>query len=81
MSSLDIAVSPPLPRNETVQVALLLAFASGYLGAVIANAEIAKCVLLWVYGTAGNWEEGASLNAGPGTRPFRDRLVDRVAAQ
>lgn len=49
MSFLGIAISPPLPRDETVRVALLLVFAGGYLGAyswiihgVIANAETAK---------------------------------------
>jgi uncharacterized membrane protein YoaK (UPF0700 family) len=57
MSSLDIAASPPIRRDETVQVSLLLAFAGGYLDAyawiihgVIANAQTAKLVLLWVHG-------------------------------
>jgi uncharacterized membrane protein YoaK (UPF0700 family) len=36
MSSLDIAVSPPIRRDETVQVSLLLAFAGGYLDAYAA---------------------------------------------
>ena len=63
MTSLDIAASPPIRRNETVQIALLLAFAGGYLDAytwiihgVMANAQTANLVLLWVYGTAGKWE-------------------------
>jgi uncharacterized membrane protein YoaK (UPF0700 family) len=63
MSSLDIAASPPIPRDETVQISLLLAFAGGYLDAytwivhgVMANAQTANLVLLWVYGTAGKWE-------------------------
>jgi uncharacterized membrane protein YoaK (UPF0700 family) len=64
MSSLDTAASPPLRREETVQIALLLAFAGGYLDAytwtvhgVMANAQTANLVLLWVYGSAGNWEQ------------------------
>jgi uncharacterized membrane protein YoaK (UPF0700 family) len=62
MSSLEIAASPPIRRDETVQVSLLLAFAGGYLDAyawiihgVMANAETANLVLLWVYGTTGEW--------------------------
>jgi uncharacterized membrane protein YoaK (UPF0700 family) len=61
MSSL--ATNLPLRREETVQIALLLAFAGGYLDAytwiihgVMANAQTANLVLLWVYGSAGNWE-------------------------
>ena len=57
---MDIAASPPIRRDETVQVALLLAFAGGFLDAytwiihgVMANAQTANLVLLWVYGTAG----------------------------
>src|SRR6476619_6444725 len=64
MSSLDIAASPPVRRDETVQISLLLAFAGGYLDAytwiihgVMANAQTANLVLLWVHGTAGNWQE------------------------
>ena len=63
MSSLDIAASPPTRRDETVQVSLLLAFAGGYLDAytwiihgVMANAQTANLVLLWVHGTVGEWE-------------------------
>ena len=59
MSSLDIAASPPIRRDETVQVALLLAFTGGYLDAytwiihgVMANAQT-NLILLWVYGSAG----------------------------
>jgi uncharacterized membrane protein YoaK (UPF0700 family) len=62
MSSLDITGGPPIRRDETVQVALLLAFAGGYLDAytwiihgVMANAQTANLVLLWVYGTRGEW--------------------------
>jgi uncharacterized membrane protein YoaK (UPF0700 family) len=59
MSSLDIAASPPIRRDQTVQIALLLAFAGGYIDAytwiihgVMVNAQTANLVLLWVYGTA-----------------------------
>jgi uncharacterized membrane protein YoaK (UPF0700 family) len=61
-SLLDIGVSPSLRREETVLVALLLALAGGYLDAftwiihgVMANAQTANLVFLWVYGSAGNW--------------------------
>src|SRR6266481_9974204 len=63
MSSLDIAASPPLRREKAVHIALLLAFAGGYIDAytwiihgVMANAQTANLVLLWVYGTVGEWE-------------------------
>jgi uncharacterized membrane protein YoaK (UPF0700 family) len=63
MSSLDIAANPPIRRDETVQVSLLLAFTGGNLDAytwiihgVMANAQTANLVLLWVHGTAGEWE-------------------------
>src|SRR5712671_1653353 len=62
MNSMDIAASPPIRRDETVQISLLLAFAGGYLDAytwivhgVMANAQTANLVFLWVYGTAGDW--------------------------
>ncbi|MDH2384997.1 YoaK family protein [Bradyrhizobium sp. CER78] len=64
MSSLDIAGHQPVRRDEAVQVALLLAFAGGYLDAytwmihgVMANAQTANLVLLWVHSTAGRWQE------------------------
>jgi uncharacterized membrane protein YoaK (UPF0700 family) len=64
MSSLDIAASASLRRDEWAPVALLLAFAGGYLDAytwiihgVMANAQTANLVLLWVYGSAGKWME------------------------
>ena len=51
-------------RDETVQVALLLAFTGGYLDAytwiihgVMANGQTANLVLLLVYGSAGHWEQ------------------------
>jgi uncharacterized membrane protein YoaK (UPF0700 family) len=62
MSSLDITASPPIRRDETVQIALLLAFAGGYTDAytwtihgVMANAQTANLIFLWVRGTAGDW--------------------------
>lgn len=64
MTSIDIAAGPPMRREETVQVALLLAFTGGYIDAytwiihgVMANAQTANLVLLWVYGSAGKWEQ------------------------
>src|SRR6266481_8195737 len=63
MSSLDIAASPPIRCDKAVHIALLLAFAGGYIDAytwishgVMANAQTANLVLLWVYGTVGDWE-------------------------
>jgi uncharacterized membrane protein YoaK (UPF0700 family) len=65
---MDIAASPPIRRDETVQVSLLLAFAGGYLDAyswiihgVMANAQTANLVLLWVHGTAGAWARALHL--------------------
>ena len=59
---MDTAVASSIRRDETVPVALLLAFAGGYLDAytwiihgVMANAQTANLVLLWVYGSIGNW--------------------------
>lgn len=56
------ATTPTVRRDETVQVALLLALAGGYLDAftwivhgVMANAQTANLVLLWVYGSVGDW--------------------------
>ena len=64
MSFLDIAASPPIRRDETVQISLLLAFTGGFLDAytwiihgVMANAQTANLVLLWVHGRAGHWGE------------------------
>jgi uncharacterized membrane protein YoaK (UPF0700 family) len=64
MSSLDVAASSPRRGDETVQISLLLAFAGGYLDAytwiihgVMANAQTANLVLLWVHGTVGEWEQ------------------------
>lgn len=64
MSSLDLAAGSSIKRDETLEVALLLAFAGGYLDAytwmvhgVMANAQTANLVLLWVHGTMGNWDK------------------------
>src|SRR4051794_14167922 len=62
MSSLDTAAHVSLRRDETLLVALLLAFVGGYIDAytwiihgVMANAQTANLVLLWVYGMTGDW--------------------------
>ena len=51
------------PRDETLQIATLLAFIGGYLEAytwivhhVFANTQGANLVFLWVYMTGGEWE-------------------------
>src|SRR3954451_9938492 len=66
MSTMDTAVASSIRRDETVRVALLLAFAGGYLDAytwiihgVMANAQTANLVLLWAHGTAGEWARAA----------------------
>src|SRR3954452_22355377 len=66
MSSPETIASPAIRRDETVQIALLLAFTGGYLDAytwiihsVMANAQTANLVLLWVYGTAGEWSRAS----------------------
>jgi uncharacterized membrane protein YoaK (UPF0700 family) len=62
MSAMDTTVASSIRRDETVPIALLLAFAGGYIDAytwiihgVMANAQTANLVLLWVYGSIGNW--------------------------
>src|SRR3954447_26347246 len=62
MSAPDIAADPSVRRDEAVPVALLLAFAGGFIDAytwiihgVMANAQTANLVLLWVYGSIGDW--------------------------
>jgi len=59
---MDIAPVSSVRRDETVPIALLLAFAGGYIDAytwivhgVMANAQTANLVLLWVYGSIGDW--------------------------
>ncbi|MCP1764126.1 uncharacterized membrane protein YoaK (UPF0700 family) [Bradyrhizobium japonicum] len=61
MSTLDV-VADAVRRDETVEIVLLLAFAGGYLDAytwiihgVMANAQTANLVLLWVHGGEGDW--------------------------
>lgn len=61
MSSLDVAAGA-VRRDETVETVLLLAFAGGYIDAytwiihgVMANAQTANLIFLWVYATAGDW--------------------------
>ena len=61
---MDAVANERFRSEETAQVALLLAFTGGYLDAytwiihgVMANAQTANLVLLWVHGTAGNWLE------------------------
>ena len=58
------AANPPLLREETLLVALLLAFAGGYLDTytgithgVLANAQTANLVFLWVHATAAQWQQ------------------------
>ena len=61
--SVQQAAAAPVPRDETLLIASLLAFIGGYLEAytwivhhVFANAQSANLVFLWVYVTAGEWE-------------------------
>lgn len=61
MSTLDV-VADAVRRDETVEIVLLLAFAGGYIDAytwiihgVMANAQTANLIFIWVYATAGNW--------------------------
>jgi uncharacterized membrane protein YoaK (UPF0700 family) len=58
------AADPPVRREETLLVALLLAFAGGFLDTytwiehgVLANAQTANLVFLWVNATAGKWQQ------------------------
>ncbi|MBR0827564.1 DUF1275 domain-containing protein [Bradyrhizobium manausense] len=62
MSSLDISAGSSIRRDETVLIVLLLAFAGGYIDAytwiihgVMANAQTANLIFLWVYAMAGDW--------------------------
>src|SRR3954447_24281202 len=64
MSTMDATAASSIRRDETLPVALLLAFTGGYLDAytwiihgVMANAQTANLVLLWVYGMAGDWDK------------------------
>lgn len=58
------AVDPPLRREEALPAALLLGFGGGYLDTytwithgVLANAQTANLVFLWVNATAGKWQQ------------------------
>jgi uncharacterized membrane protein YoaK (UPF0700 family) len=58
------AAGPPVHHEETLVVALLLAFVGGYLDtytwithAVLANAQTANLVFLWVHAAAAEWEQ------------------------
>jgi uncharacterized membrane protein YoaK (UPF0700 family) len=67
MSSTESAtrvVAPLVGREETLAVALLLGFAGGYLDTytwinhgVLANAQTANLVFLWVHATAAQWQQ------------------------
>jgi uncharacterized membrane protein YoaK (UPF0700 family) len=61
--SVPQAAAASFPRDETLQIASLLAFIGGYLEAytwivhhVFASAQGANLVFLWVYMTGGEWE-------------------------
>jgi uncharacterized membrane protein YoaK (UPF0700 family) len=61
MSTLEVA-SGAIRRDETVEIVLLLAFSGGYIDAytwiihgVMANAQTANLIFLWVCATAGDW--------------------------
>src|SRR3954453_5210879 len=58
------AGSTRFPRDQTLPVAALLAFAGGYLDTytwithgILANAQTANLVFLWVNATAARWEQ------------------------
>lgn len=79
MSSLDIP-SASLSQEETVPIALLLAFVGGYLDAytwiihgVMANAQTANLVLLWVYGASGKWDD--ALHFAPSIAAFATGIL------
>ncbi|MDA9432280.1 YoaK family protein [Bradyrhizobium sp. CCBAU 51627] len=80
MASLNITATPLLRRDETITVALLLAFAGGFLDAytwiihgVMANAQTANLVLLWVHGMEGDWMR--ALQFGPPILAFAAGIV------
>ena len=58
---MDVAAGA-IRRDETVEIVLLLAFTGGFIDAytwiihgVLANAQTANLIFLWVYAMAGNW--------------------------
>ncbi|QAU47069.1 YoaK family protein [Bradyrhizobium guangzhouense] len=61
MSTLDVAAGA-IRRDETVEIVLLLAFVGGFIDAytwiihgVMANAQTANVIFLWVYAMTGDW--------------------------
>ncbi|QOZ80459.1 DUF1275 domain-containing protein [Bradyrhizobium sp. CCBAU 53351] len=61
MSTMDVAAGA-IRRDETIEIVLLLAFTGGFIDAytwiihgVLANAQTANLIFLWVYAMAGNW--------------------------
>ena len=63
MSTLDVAAGA-IRRDETVEIVLLLAFVGGFIDAytwiihgVMANAQTANVIFLWVYAMTGDWTE------------------------
>src|SRR5438046_10168405 len=63
-SVLATGAADPPAREEILPVALLLAFAGGYLDTytwithgVLANAQTANLVFLWVNATAARWQQ------------------------
>ncbi|SFH68413.1 YoaK family protein [Bradyrhizobium sp. Gha] len=63
MSTLDVAAGA-IRRDETVEIVLLLAFAGGFIDAytwiihgVLANAQTANVIFLWVHAMGGEWAE------------------------
>lgn len=80
MSSLGIAAGSSIRHDESFEAALLLAFAGGHLDAyawiihgVMANAQTANLIFLWVYGTMGEW--GKALHFVPPILAFAGGVV------
>src|SRR3954464_2776151 len=80
MSTRGATAAASIRRDETLPVALLLAFTGGYLDAytwiihgVMANAQTANRVLLWVYGSVGDWTK--ALVFGPLVQAFAVGIV------
>jgi hypothetical protein len=75
MSSLDIAASPPIHRDETVQISLLLAFTGGYLDAYT---FAALCVAFGVGAAVGAY--GTKIIPGLRAWSARGGTADRPAS-
>lgn len=65
MSFLDVAAGATR-RDETLEIVLLLALAGGFIDAyawiqhgVLANAQTANLIFLWVHAMAGNWVQAS----------------------